>query len=86
MKEEKNGFDISALLEEATEENERARAKQELRAAEENPLTKTIVAPPVGGEEIKEFPEHCAQIEFVFGRGTRNDSYKKCKYFGNSNI
>lgn len=57
MKEEKNGFDISALLEEATEENERARAKQELRAAEENPLTKTIVAPPVGGEETKEFPE-----------------------------
>ena len=57
MKEEKNGFDISALLEEATEENERARALQEKRAAEEAKLTKTIVMPPVGSEEAKEHLE-----------------------------
>ena len=54
MKEEKNGFDISALLAEATEENDRARALQEKRAAEEDALTKTIVMPPVGSAPAEE--------------------------------
>ena len=50
MKEKREDFDISALLNEATEENDRARALQEKRNAEAEKLTKTIVMPPVGSE------------------------------------
>ena len=60
LKEEKNDFDISALLAEAAEENDRARALQEKRAAEEERLTKTIVVPSEGctspGGELSEKP------------------------------
>ena len=48
MKEKREDFDISALLNEATEENDRARALQEKRNAEAEKLTKTIIVPPVG--------------------------------------
>lgn len=68
MKEEKNGFDISALLEEATEENDRAIALQEKRAAEEDALTKTIVMPPVGStppEEAESKPRRNLDAETI---------------------
>lgn len=54
MKETKDDFDISDILREATEENDRARALQEKRAAEEARLTKTIVMPAVGSEPPEE--------------------------------
>ncbi len=54
MKEKREDFDISALLNEATEENERARALQEKRNAEAEKLVKTIVMPPVGSDTAEQ--------------------------------
>lgn len=54
MKEKREDFDISALLTEAAEENDRARALQEKRTAEAEKLTKTIVVPPVGSDTAEQ--------------------------------
>ena len=69
MKEEKNDFDISALLAEAAEENDRARALQEKRAAEEERLAKTIVVPSEGSAspegELSEKPRRNLDAETI---------------------